>query len=270
LERALDAAGAGRADHLVERRAAADAVPAHRGLVSGRCVNDGRRGYLSVRTHADPKDKRTDRIGGEVGMLGMFIPGWGMHLADMSIAQGDLFGRSANSRAHQVPFVPSSRHVPRTSLDCARDDGMTDFDKPYRGGFVELPAGGREHHFALTVYFEDTDTAGIVYYANYLKFMERARSDMIRAAGVDQMAELKASGSCLCGRRRRDQDIESPPISATTWWWSARSRLRAVSVTIHQRVMRGAELMTDAMVTAAFLTSDQRPQRQPREWVEPV
>ncbi len=54
-------------------------------------------------------------------------------------------------------------------------------DQPYRGGFV-----GREHHFALTVYFEDTDTAGIVYYANYLKFMERARSDMIRAAGVDQ------------------------------------------------------------------------------------
>ncbi|MDQ3245591.1 MAG: DUF3089 domain-containing protein [Pseudomonadota bacterium] len=60
------------------------------GLVSGRCVNDGARGYLSVRTNADPKDKRTDRIYGEVGMLGMFIPGWGMHLADMAIAQGDL------------------------------------------------------------------------------------------------------------------------------------------------------------------------------------
>ncbi|MBA3512550.1 DUF3089 domain-containing protein [Sphingomonas sp.] len=60
------------------------------GLVSGRCVNNGPRGYLSVRTNADPRDKRTDRIGGEVGMLGMFIPGWGMHLADIPIAQGDL------------------------------------------------------------------------------------------------------------------------------------------------------------------------------------
>jgi len=60
------------------------------GLVSGRCVNDGPRGYLSIRTNADPKDKRTDRIGGEVGLLGMFIPGWGMHLADTSVAQGDL------------------------------------------------------------------------------------------------------------------------------------------------------------------------------------
>jgi hypothetical protein len=60
------------------------------GLVSARCVNDGPRGYLSVRTNVDPKDKRTDRIGGEVGLLGMFLPGWGMHLADLAIAQGDL------------------------------------------------------------------------------------------------------------------------------------------------------------------------------------
>ena len=60
------------------------------GLVSARCVNDGPRGNLSVRTNADPKDKRTDRIGGEVAVLGMFLPGWGMHLADIAIAQGDL------------------------------------------------------------------------------------------------------------------------------------------------------------------------------------
>ena len=60
------------------------------GLNSGRCVNDGPRGYFSVRTNADPNDKRTDRIGGEVGIAGLFIPGWGMHLADMSLVQGDL------------------------------------------------------------------------------------------------------------------------------------------------------------------------------------
>src|SRR5690349_11083083 len=60
---------------------------------------------------------------------------------------------------------------------------------PYRGGFV-----GPEHHFALTVYFEDTDTAGVVYYANYLRFMERARSDMLRAVGIDQTAVLQAGG----------------------------------------------------------------------------
>ena len=60
------------------------------GLNSGRCINDGPRGYFAIRTNADPKDKRTDRIGGEVGIGGLFIPGWGMHLADMSVVQGDL------------------------------------------------------------------------------------------------------------------------------------------------------------------------------------
>ncbi len=60
------------------------------GLVSARCVNDGPRGYLSIRTNADPTDKRTDRIGGEVGVLGFFLPGWGMHLIDINAAQGDL------------------------------------------------------------------------------------------------------------------------------------------------------------------------------------
>jgi hypothetical protein len=63
------------------------------GLVSGKCVNDGGRGYLSIRTNHAPGDKRTDRVGGEVAVLGMFLPGWGMHLADMPEAQGDLVRR---------------------------------------------------------------------------------------------------------------------------------------------------------------------------------
>jgi hypothetical protein len=60
------------------------------GLVSARCVNEGQRGYLSVRTNADPADKRTDRVGGEVGALGFFLPGWGMHMSDIVAAQGDI------------------------------------------------------------------------------------------------------------------------------------------------------------------------------------
>ena len=63
------------------------------GLASGRCINDGQRGYFSIRTNADPDDKRTDRIGGEVSVFGMFIPGWGMHLADLALVQGDLVRR---------------------------------------------------------------------------------------------------------------------------------------------------------------------------------
>lgn len=60
------------------------------GLASARCVNDGPRGYLEIRTNVTPGAKWTDRIGGEVGLGGFFIPGWGMHLADMSAPQGDL------------------------------------------------------------------------------------------------------------------------------------------------------------------------------------
>jgi len=60
------------------------------GLVSAKCVNSGQRGYLWIRTNHKAGDKWTDRIGGEVGVFGMFLPGWGMHLADMNEAQGDL------------------------------------------------------------------------------------------------------------------------------------------------------------------------------------
>ena len=136
-------------------------------------------------------------------------------------------------------------------------------DQPYRGGFV-----GRQHRFALTVYFEDTDTAGIVYYANYLKFMERARSDMLRAAEIDQKAELDSSGSAYAVAEVRIKYRKPAYLGDDLVVVSTIEEVRAVSVTIHQRVMRGAEDIAAATVTAAFLTSDQRPQRQPRHWVE--
>ena len=140
---------------------------------------------------------------------------------------------------------------------------VSDFDIPYRGGFV-----GAEHRFALSVYFEDTDTAGIVYYANYLKYMERARSDMLRAIGVDQAAALDAG-----------QGVYAVADVAITYKRPARLgddlvivtrllEIRAASVIIHQKVMRGPEHLTDARLTAAFLSPDGRPRRQPGEWVE--
>ncbi len=59
-------------------------------LVSARCVNDGQRGFLSIHTNHKTGEKWTDRIGGEVGLLGGFLPGWGMHLSDVYEAQGDF------------------------------------------------------------------------------------------------------------------------------------------------------------------------------------
>lgn len=60
------------------------------GLASAACVNRGPVGYLSVTTEADPADARTDRIPGDVIVGGQVQPGWGMHLADMNLAMGDL------------------------------------------------------------------------------------------------------------------------------------------------------------------------------------
>jgi acyl-CoA thioester hydrolase len=136
-------------------------------------------------------------------------------------------------------------------------------DVPYRGGIV-----GGEHHFALCVYFEDTDAFGIVYYANYLKFMERARSDLIRAVGVDQAEELRRSGSAYAVvevdiRYRKPGRLGDELQVVTTV-----DQVRASSVHIQQRVMRGPEQLTDARVVAAFLDREGRPKRQPHDWVE--
>jgi acyl-CoA thioester hydrolase len=136
-------------------------------------------------------------------------------------------------------------------------------DQPYRGGFA-----GKQHRFALTVYFEDTDTAGIVYYANYLKYMERARSDFLRAVGVDQRAAIEAAEGVYAVADVAIRYLKSAKLGDDLVVVSTIRAVRAASVVIHQRVMRGPEQLTDARVTAAFLTLDGRPRRQPREWME--
>ena len=137
------------------------------------------------------------------------------------------------------------------------------FDHPYRGGFA-----GAEHRFALTVYFEDTDTAGIVYYANYLKFMERARSDMLRAVGVDQRDVLDSGGGAFYVAQANIRYVKPARLGDDLVVVSTVETVRAASVEIQQRVIRAGELLTDARVTAAFLDANGRPQRQPKEWVE--
>ena len=137
------------------------------------------------------------------------------------------------------------------------------FDQPYRGGFV-----GQKHRFALTVYFEDTDTAGIVYYANYLKYMERARSDFLRAVGIDQRAAIDAGDGVYAVAEVGIRYLGSAKLGDDLLILSTVRKVGAASVVIHQRVMRGPQKLTDATVTAAFLTLDGRPTRQPRDWVE--
>ena len=72
------------------------------GLASAACVNRGPVGYLAVSVNADPNDARTDRIPGDVMIGGRIVPGWGLHLADMNLAMGDLIALvEAQSEAYR-------------------------------------------------------------------------------------------------------------------------------------------------------------------------
>ncbi len=135
----------------------------------------------------------------------------------------------------------------------------------------DLPQGGRfvgvEHRLPVRVYFEDTDLSGVVYHANYLRYMERARSDMLRVAGIDQRAAQEAGVGVyavadLAIRFHRPAKLDDALVVVSTV-----DTVRAASCVIHQRVRRDHETVAEAEVTVAFLTPDGRPRRQPAEWV---
>lgn len=135
-------------------------------------------------------------------------------------------------------------------------------DQPQTGRF-----DGAEHRFAVRVYFEDTDLSGVVYHANYLRWMERARSDMLRLAGIDQRAAHEAGEGAyavadLAIRYRAPARLDDALVVA-----SRLITLRPASCLIHQRVMRGGEILSDARVTAAFVAPSGRPRRQPAAWL---
>ena len=126
---------------------------------------------------------------------------------------------------------------------------------------------GTTHYFPLRVYFEDTDVAGIVYYANYLRFMERARSDLLRALDIDQRGALEAGIGVYAVAEVSIRYKASAKLGDELLVVTEIEAIRAASVLIHQRVMRAREVVVDAMVTAAFITPEGRPRRQPAEWV---
>ena len=127
---------------------------------------------------------------------------------------------------------------------------------------------GTTHRFPVRVYFEDTDLTGIVYHANYLRYFERARSDMLRCVGIDQRA-AHDEGTGAYAVTRMDMAWKSPARLDDALIVESRVReVRAASCVIHQEVRREDELLAKATVTAAFLTPEGRPRRQPADWVE--
>ena len=123
-----------------------------------------------------------------------------------------------------------------------------------------------DHQFELSVYYEDTDLAGIVYYANYLKFIERARSEWVQTLGIDQM-RLNAEHGVVFAVRR----IEADYLLAAKFGDRLQVNTRVLDVTgarmrLEQTVQRGQERLFDAIVTLIALTESGKATRLPAEF----
>ncbi|MFN6924578.1 MAG: tol-pal system-associated acyl-CoA thioesterase [Tabrizicola sp.] len=121
------------------------------------------------------------------------------------------------------------------------------------------------HQFRTRVYYEDTDLAGIVYYANYLKFIERARTEWVASLGVDQMA-LKARDGIVFAVRRVEADFLRPArfgddlVVETTL-----TALGGARIGLEQLITRAGERLFVAQVTLVCLTEDGHAARLPAE-----
>ncbi len=121
------------------------------------------------------------------------------------------------------------------------------------------------HRLDIRVYYEDTDLAGIVYYANYLKFIERARTEWVRGLGIDQ-AEMKESQGIVFAVRRVEADYLRPAVfddilTVTTAPVSA----GGARIVLDQAVLRGEETLFAARVTLVALTDRGTPARLPAD-----
>ena len=119
------------------------------------------------------------------------------------------------------------------------------------------------HRWPVRVYYEDTDLAGIVYYANYLKFIERARTEWTRDLGIDQ-TRLKQDEGAVFAVRRVEADYLAPAVFDDELIVTTEvARLTPARIELDQKVMRGDKVLFAARVTLACLGPDMRPRRSP-------
>ncbi|MCM2560589.1 tol-pal system-associated acyl-CoA thioesterase [Lutimaribacter sp. EGI FJ00015] len=119
------------------------------------------------------------------------------------------------------------------------------------------------HELPIRVYYEDTDMAGIVYYANYLRYIERGRSEWVRAVGLDQN-RMKDEQGIVYAVRRVEADYLAPArlddeLTVLTWV----EERRPARMIMGQEVRRGDKVLFAAMVTIICMTLEGRPVRMP-------
>jgi acyl-CoA thioester hydrolase len=139
-----------------------------------------------------------------------------------------------------------------------------------RGGGFALDGEIRDgrHVMPIRVYYEDTDFSGIVYHANYLRFMERGRTNFLRLLGADQRALFEEAAKEAPGFafvvRSMTLDFRSPArmddmLTVTT----VPIDVKGASVTLAQTVVRGDEVLVEAQVRVAFVAGG-KAQRIPK------
>ena len=114
------------------------------------------------------------------------------------------------------------------------------------------------HILPVRVYYEDTDFSGSVYHASYLRFMERGRTNYLRLLGADQRAlfeetEREAPGFAFVVRTMQIEFLKPARMDDVLAVVTETAEVRGASVTLHQQVLRGDEVVIDAHVKVAFV-----------------
>lgn len=120
------------------------------------------------------------------------------------------------------------------------------------------------HRFTLRVYYEDTDLAGIVYYANYLRFIERARSEWVRELGIDQRGLKRDTGRVFAVRRIEADYLSPAYFDDVIEVHTTPIALSPARITLQQEIFRAETRLFSALVTLVCLDAQGRPQRLPQ------
>lgn len=125
----------------------------------------------------------------------------------------------------------------------------------------EMPKS--RHVLHVRVYFEDTDTGGIVYYANYLKFAERARTEWLRVLGADHSGLMATEGVMMTVKRCEAEFVAPARLDDLLEVHTAVEELGGASMWLDQRVTRGAAPIANLRVRLACVNKDLKPAKFP-------
>jgi acyl-CoA thioester hydrolase len=133
---------------------------------------------------------------------------------------------------------------------------------PLPGGLIDGP----RHLFAVRAYYEDTDLSGIVYHANYLRWFERARSDLLRLLQIDQREAVEAGEGAYAVADLHIRYVRPAKLDDTVIIESRCIEMGAASVRIAQTATRDGDLIAEQTVRVGFIDPAGRPRRQPAAW----